>query len=92
MTAWWESILPPPDTDREVELAELCRHRDSFPVLKTPMPGGPSWSDAVAELDAAFHDGDDGRWDRALQLAWAVWRLEAVLALLEASPLRVRHD
>jgi hypothetical protein len=86
MAEWWSSLVPDPpeDTERTSQLAELCRWRDSLRTPQVPAPGGPSWSEALQELELALQDPDDARWDRAMMLVAAVLRLEALVGMIES--------
>lgn len=88
---WWDELVPAPpeDSERTRQLGELARWRSSLPVPQIAAAGGPSWDDAVAELEAALADPDEHRWEVALKLVWAVGRLEAVIGLLQSWPGQV---
>ena len=87
MTAnWWDELIPEPpeDTERTRQLGELSRWRAQLPVPQIAAAGGPSWEQAIEELEQALADPDEHRWDVAIQLVWAVGRLEAILGLLQS--------
>ena len=84
---WWDELVPPPppaDSARTADLGQIAALRRSLPTPQTPVPGGPSWDPVVAELESALYDPDDARWDRAVMLASAVLRLQAVVAMVES--------
>ncbi|MGC2295305.1 MAG: hypothetical protein WA695_01240 [Candidatus Dormiibacterota bacterium] len=86
---WWDALIPEPpeDSDRTRQLAQLANWRNSLPAAQQSAPGGPTWDEATEELEAALGDPDPHRWEVALQLVWAVGRLEAILGLLQTFSL-----